>query len=357
MKTFQGFTVSKGTAVGRIVKKKEEAACEIEKFASDPEHEVRRLKQARETCLKELEGMRENAARQLGEKNAEIFEAHEAMLEDDFFFEEIETSIRDNGYSAPWAAKQAGEAFVVSLGQVQDQYLAERTVDIQDIFDSLLRTMTREEARTFCELPEHTIYIAKELTPSDTMNLDLSRVDAFIVEHGGKNSHVAIIARAAGKAALIGAEGICDAAEDGETAAVDGDKEEAYLSPDQATLHSCQHKIDAENSRRADLQTLVEKRAETADGHAVELFANIAVPEDIGRALENGAEGVGLFRTEFLYINRKDYPTEEEQFEKYRGAAEALKGKPLIIRTMDVGGDKTVDYFHIPKEENPFLGM
>ena len=356
MKTFRGVTVSQGFAIGRIYKKEAECLEDFEQFGSNPEQELVRLGAARKDSLDQLEVMRQNAIAAIGEESAEIFEAHQSFLEDDCFFETIEISIRENKYSAPWAVKQAGDTFISSLGQVRDQYIAERVADIKDIFQTLLRNLTTQGSRKTLEIPEHTILIAKELTPSDTMNLDLRKVDAFITETGGKNSHVAIIARAAGKVALVGVPNVFDNAENGEQAAVDGDAGELYICPDDKTLSSCKYKYDGESGRKKKLLELIGMPAETPDGHRVELFANIATPEDAYLAMENDAMGVGLFRTEFVFINRSDYPSEEEQFERYLKAALALKGKTLIIRTLDVGGDKTVPYFGIPEEENPFLG-
>jgi len=356
MKTFRGVTVSQGFAIGRIYKKEAERIEDFEQFASNTEQELNRLNTARKDSLDQLEVMRQDAIAAVGEDSAEIFEAHQSFLEDDCFFETIEEAIRQNNYSAPFAVKKAGDDFISSLGQVKDQYIAERVSDIKDIFQTLLRNLTSKGVRKTFEIPEHTILVAKELTPSDTMNLDLRKVDAFITETGGKNSHVAIIARAAGKVALVGVQGVFDNAENGEEAAVDGEAGELYLSPDNGTLSSCKDKYDGEDGRRKKLLELIGKPAETPDGHRVELFANIAIPEDAYLAMENDAMGVGLFRTEFVFINRSDYPSEEEQFERYREAALALKGKTMIVRTLDVGGDKSVPYFGIPQEENPFLG-
>ncbi len=356
MKTFRGVTVSQGFAIGHIYKKEAECIEEFEQYSSNSEQELNRLSTARKDSLDQLEIMRQDAIATVGEDSAEIFEAHQSFLEDDCFFETIEESIRENGYSAPWAVRQAGDSFISSLGQLKDQYIAERVSDIKDIFQNLLRNLTSKGSRKTFDISEHTILVAKELTPSDTMNLDLRKVDAFITETGGKNSHVAIIARAAGKVALVGVPGVFDNAENGEEAAVDGEMGELYISPDNKTLCSCKDKYDSESGRKKKLLELVGKSAETADGHRVEIFANIANPEDAYLAMENDAMGVGLFRTEFVFINRSDYPSEEEQFEHYRKAALALKGKPLIIRTLDVGGDKTVPYFGIHQEENPFLG-
>lgn len=356
MKVLHGLTVSQGIAIGHIWKKEQCAPQRFEHYASEPLRELEKLGRARQKALERLEAMRKKAETEVDAQSAEIFEAHQSFLEDDCFFETVESEIREQGISAAWAVEKTGNGFAKAVGRAADEYLAERAADIEDIIQTLIGILTGQDGQSFRDLPEHTILVAKELTPSDTMNLDIHKVDAFVTETGGKNSHVAIIARAAGKVALIGAEGVCELAENGETAAVDGASAEICLSPDEKTLLLYEGKRKLEFDKKTELAALIGRRTATPDGRGVELLANIATPEDVRLALENDAEGVGLFRTEFVYIDRSDYPSEEEQFERYRDAAEAMKKRPLVIRTMDIGGDKGVPYFGIAKEDNPFLG-
>ena len=351
-----GLAASEGAAVGSVFKKKSDEISQYPKVSSFPEDEIENLLAARQTCLKQLDSLIEKAEKDLGKEHAEIFEAHKALVQDDCFFEEIENDIRECGYSAPWAVHQGGQKFAEILMCSDDPYMAERAVDICDVVSRMERILVGKSSDEATSLCDRTVIVAKNLTPSDTMQMDISKVIAFITEEGGKNSHVAIIARAAGIPAIVGAQGICAVVNNGDTIAIDAKEGLIYIDPDPKTLDDCTDKYQTEKSRRTALSSMIGLPTCTKDGVKPALYANMGSMNDLTSVSDSDASGIGLFRTEFLFMNRDTLPTEEEQFEDYRKVAETMGTRPVIIRTFDVGGDKEASVLQLEKEENPFLG-
>ncbi|MDD3659708.1 MAG: phosphoenolpyruvate--protein phosphotransferase [Lachnospiraceae bacterium] len=353
MKSFTGKTVFDGVAVGKILfyGKKEEVV-KREKV-EDTDAEISRLEEAVKDSTDQLGMLYEKALKEVGEANAAIFEIHQMMLQDEDFLDAIRNMIRTQNVNAEYATASTGDHFSQMFASMEDEYMRARAADVKDISERLIRVLAGVEEKEI-EGEEQVIIIAEDLAPSETVQLDKSKVLAFVTRLGSSNSHTAILARTMNIPALIGVE--IDPEWDGKMGAVDGAKATLYLEPDESTLEMIAQKKRRQDEYKKMLLELKGKETVAPDGRKINLYANIGNIGDAGSALYNDAEGIGLFRSEFLYLEKDHYPTEEEQFQAYKAVAETMAGKKVIIRTLDIGADKQVDYFEMEKEENPAMG-
>lgn len=356
---FSGVCGVKGIGTGKaFVVGREETVPEDYLIAPEKaDEEVSRFKAALEVTKHQVLHVRARASNESGEKEAQIFDAHLMILEDPSLIDGVITSIREHHLCAASATRQVFEQYGAVLSELGDSYFRERVSDLKDVGNRLVRTILgKAEAKRLDSLCEDSIVVAHELTPSDIAMMDKARVRGLVTETGGETSHVAIISRSMGITAVLGVEGITAKVRDGDWVIVDGFKGKVIVNPTEGQRVEYQKLYEAGEALKGQLQQLVGLPAETTDGYRIEAVANIASPGEVDFVLANGGEGVGLFRTEFLYLDRNNLPSEDEQFEVYKKVAVGLGARPVIIRTLDVGGDKRVDSISIPKEENPFLG-
>lgn len=352
MEVFQGKSIFKGVAIGPLLYYgKKETTVRREKI-EDTEAEVARYKEAREKSVAQLRQLHDDSVKKVGEENAAIFDVHAMLMEDEDFCEAIENAIRTQNVNAEYAVAVAGENFSKMFAEMEDEYFKARSADMKDISERLIRVLTGEDEMHSFEEPS--IIIADDLMPSETVQLDKEKVLAFVTRLGSSNSHTAILARTMNIPALID----IPIREDwnGKLAAVDGHTGTFYLEPDEETLHEMEEKRDRDLEARRLLQELKGKKNISLDGKEINLYANIGGLKDVAAVLSNDGGGVGLFRSEFLYIGRDSLPTEEEQFQAYKAVVETMAGKRVIIRTLDIGADKKADYLKLEKEDNPALG-
>ena len=352
MEVFQGKSIFKGVAIGPLLYYgKKETTVRREKI-EDTEAEVARYKEAREKSVAQLRQLHDDSVKKVGEENAAIFDVHAMLMEDEDFCEAIENAIRTQNVNAEYAVAVAGENFSKMFAEMEDEYFKARSADMKDISERLIRVLTGEDEMHSFEEPS--IIIADDLMPSETVQLDKEKVLAFVTRLGSSNSHTAILARTMNIPALID----IPIREDwnGKLAAVDGHTGTFYLEPDEETLHEMEEKRDRDLETRRLLQELKGKKNISLDGKEINLYANIGGLKDVAAVLSNDGGGVGLFRSEFLYIGRDSLPTEEEQFQAYKAVVETMAEKRVIIRTLDIGADKKADYLELEKEDNPALG-
>ncbi len=349
----RGIGASDGYGIGKVVIKKELAVPKRE-AAKDVEEELRQLEVAFVSAEKDLEAEYEQKVETLGAEHGEIFKAHIAMLQDPELKKTIQDMIKNEKVVAAFATKSAIDQFVGMFEAMDNPYFRERALDIKDIGGRLTKKLLNIEEATF--EGSGLIIVAKDLTPSDTAKIDKTQVEGFITAIGGNTSHSAIIARTLGIPAIMGVKGILEAVKDGDVLVIDGFTGELFINPDKETLHKYELKKSEFEARQRALLIFKDEKSKTKDGHVIEIGANIASPDDVEPALANGAEGVGLFRSEFIYMNRVTAPNEAEQFEAYKAVLEGMSPRPVVIRTLDAGGDKHIPYLNIPEEMNPFLG-
>lgn len=355
MELYRGKSVFGGIAIGRLhIYSKKNLQVKRERI-EDAEAEVTRFHAAREKAIEQLAGLYEKSLTAVGEANAAIFEIHQMMLQDDDYIESAENMIRTQQVNAEYAVAATSDNFANMFAAMDDDYMKGRAADVRDVSERVLLILSGQEAGGIMT-DEPVIIVADDLAPSETVQMDKSKVLSFVTVHGSTNSHTAILARTMGIPALIGTPVPLDASLDGRLAVVDGDTGQFYVEPDEQTLAKMQQKYDEMQTRKELLQTLKGKESVTLDGRKIMLYANIGNYKDLSLVLENDAEGIGLFRSEFLYLESSTYPTEEEQLKVYRAVAETMAGKRVIIRTLDIGADKQADYFELPKEENPAMG-
>ncbi|MDO5649708.1 MAG: phosphoenolpyruvate--protein phosphotransferase [Gallicola sp.] len=349
----KGIGSSEGIAVGKIfLLEKEEIEVSAEKIEEESkEQELTRIKKAFTSYRLDLENMSVD-----NEVQKEVISAHLSMLDDPFLVESVENKITNENQNAEYALKTSINEMVAMMEGLDDPYLKERAADYKDIGEGLLYKLAGKEKADLSVLPENTILVAKELTPTDTSNMDKNSVIGFAMDLGGKTAHVSIIAQTLGIPALVGMKDISQTVKTGEDAIIDAFEDKMILSPDQAEKNEYTERSKKIQEEKERLDKGKFDKAVTLDDHTVEVVTNIGNIDDLELGLSQGAEGVGLFRTEFLYMENDHFPTEEEQFAVYKEAAEKLGDKPLIIRTLDIGGDKALSYFEFPEEENPFLG-
>lgn len=353
MRKLNGKPVFGGIAIGRIhIYEKEENPVKRVKV-TDTAAEIRRFEEAKETAKSQLAALYEKALVEVGEINAMIFDVHQMMLEDLDYVEAITHMIENQSINAEYAVAATADNFSEMFASMDDDYMKARAADVKDISNRVIAVLQgRTEAGMHGEEP--VIILADDLAPSETVQLDKSKVLAFVTRHGSTNSHTAILARTMNIPALIGVDFDVDA--DGKQAIVDGYSGTVYIEPEPAVLEQYEEKQRENQEKKRLLQELKGKENVTLDGTKIKLYANIGCVSDVAAALQNDAGGIGLFRSEFLYLQSQTFPTEEEQFLAYKTVAENMAGKQVIIRTLDIGADKQVDYFNLAKEENPAMG-
>ncbi len=357
MKVFKGKGVCGAIAMGQICVFKRRDASVKRHIIKDSEAEISRLERAKLLAKQELSAIYDKALYEVGETNASIFEIHIMMIDDDDYNESIKSIIRTQHVNAEYAVSVAKENFASMFSAMDDSYMQARAADVKDISNRIIACLSDKEQYDI--LPDEKVIIcADDLAPSETVSLDKEKVLAFVTAYGSSNSHTAILARNMNIPALIGlGEEFLDEISDGDMAIVDGFTGELYLEPDDRTLSKMEKKRQADLEKRMLLHKLKGKDNTTLDGRRVEIFANIGSVQEIGSVLLNDAGGIGLFRSEFLYLEQNDYPTEEQQFSIYRKVLESMAGKKVVIRTLDIGADKKCEYFGLGNEENPALGF
>ena len=348
-----GKSILKGIAIGKIrfIKKTKSEVSDAE--IDNIDLELERYENAKEKAISELNTLHDKAVVEAGEDNAEIFEIHAMMLEDDDYNDSIREIINSQHKSAEYAVLTTGENFAETFNSMDDAYMQARSADVLDISQRVINILTGADISSM-QNDEPEIIVAEDLAPSETVQLDKSKLLGFVTHLGSTNSHTAILARTMNIPALIGAEISEDW--DGKTAIIDGYNHCIYIEPTEDLYNSLNAKRVADIQQRALLQELKKKPNITLDGKEINVFANIGNASDVGMVLQNDAGGIGLFRSEFIYLNSKTFPTEDEQFAIYKRIAEVMAGKKVIIRTLDIGADKQVDYFNLDKEDNPALG-
>ena len=352
MITATGKSILKGIAIGKVKFFKKEQA-KISDVVSDVETELKKFEEAKKKAQTQLRALYDKAVVEAGENYAAIFQIHIMMLDDDNFVTSIQEIIKNQKKSAAYAVKTAGETFAEKFASMDDEYLKARASDVRDISARVVNILTGND-KNFEESDEPFIIVAEDLAPSETVQLDKSKLLGFVTHLGSTNSHTAILARSMNIPALIGTE--ISEEWDGKLAIIDGYNSCIYIEPNDDLLQTLDKKRIRDIQQRALLQELKGKPNVTLDGTEIKLYANIGNVSDVGMVLQNDAGGIGLFRSEFIYLHSEDFPTEDEQFAIYKQVAEMMDGKKVIIRTLDIGADKQADYFRLPKEDNPALG-
>lgn len=356
MKEYKGKSVFGGIAIGRIkvYNKSEQQVKRV--HVDDTEHEKKRYYAAIDKAARQLQELYDKAVKEVGEANAAIFEMHQIMLTDDDYKESVENIIESQHVNAEYAVAQTGDNYAAMFAAMEDEYMRGRSADVKDISERLINILSGFNASSMVS-DEPVIIVAEDLAPSETVQLDKDKILSFVSVKGSVNSHTAILARTMGIPALIGTPVIPDNDIDGKMGIVDGNSGCLYVDPDNEKLGYYRKKRDEQLKQKELLQLLKGREDITIDGRKIKLYANIGNVKDVMTVKANDAAGIGLFRSEFIYLERDTFPTEEEQFNIYRTVAENMAGKPVIIRTLDIGADKQCDYFNMDKEDNPALGM
>lgn len=354
MVTYVGKSILKGIAVGRLLFYAKEEQMVQRRSVDDVEAELLRYEKARAEAMAELSALYEKALKEVGEVNAAIFEVQSMMLEDDDFNDAVRNLMESQKVNAEYAAAVTGDNFAKMFSEMEDEYFKARSADVKDVSERVVKLLHGKG--TVWEIgDEPVILAAKDLAPSETVQMDKTKLLGFVTELGSSNSHTAILARTMNIPALIGVPVREDM--NGKMAVIDGEQGIFYVDPDEETLSAYQEKLKEQERKRKLLAELKGKENVTLDGKKIELYANIGSIGDTAKALANDAGGIGLFRSEFLYLEKSDYPTEEEQFQAYKAVAETMAGKKVVIRTLDIGADKQVEYFGLDHEENPAMGL
>ena len=355
MQIYNGKSVFGGIAIGKIsvYQKKEQQVKRVK--IDDPEQEMARYEKAKAEGIKQLQGLYDKALREVGEANAAIFEVHQMMMEDEGYNESVENIIRSQGVNAEYAVATTGDNYAQMFSAMDDDYMRERAADVRDISERLLTILNGEETGAV-DADEPKVIVSEDLAPSKTVQLDKHKDPSFVTVKGSLNSHTAILARTMAIPALVNTSVSLESEIDGRLGIVDGADGTFYVDPDEETLAEMKKRQEEDLSRKQLLLTLKGKENVTLDGQKVMLYANIGNIKDLATVIQNDAGGIGLFRSEFIYLEKEDFPTEEEQFQIYRQVAQTMAGKRVIIRTLDIGADKQCDYFHMEHEENPALG-
>ena len=352
---YKGKSVYKGIVMGPVaVLKKNDYQVKRARI-EDPEADVKRVKEAVEVSKKQLGRLYDKAVREVGEASAAIFEVHQMMLEDEDYLESMENMIRTELVNAEYAAAATGDNFAEMFAAMDDEYMKARSADVKDISERLVRNLSGEGDNDLSSM-EPSVIVADDLSPSETVQMDKEKILAFVTVHGSTNSHTAILARMMNIPALIGVPMDLNGLKTGMTAVVDGFSGQVIFEPEEDVQKETEKRMQEEAEKQKLLEELKGKENITPDGRKINIYANIGSVGDLGYVMENDAGGIGLFRSEFLYLGRNDFPTEEEQFQAYKQAVQTMAGKKVIIRTLDIGADKQVEYFNLGKEENPALG-
>ncbi len=354
-KKFSGKTVYNGITMGkvRVLRKDQEQI--RRKRVENPESEIERMQRAAEASKQQLAALYDKAVKEVGESSAAIFEVHQMVLEDEDYLDAICHVIRTEMVNAEYAAAITGDNFAAMFAGMEDEYMQARAADVKDISARLVRNLSGQGSADFSAM-EPSVIVADDLSPSETVQMDKKKILAFVTVHGSTNSHTAILARMMNIPALIGVQMDLNEISTGMTAIVDGTAGEVIFEPTEFQCSEAEKKIAGEQEKLRLLQELKGKKNETHDGRTINIYANIGSVSDVGYVLENDAGGIGLFRSEFLYLGREDFPSEEEQFQAYKQVVQMMGQKKVIIRTLDIGADKQADYFGLGKEDNPALG-
>lgn len=352
----KGIGTSSGIAIGKAYIYKSPNMNIKKKYIVNIDREINILNRGFEVIRKEIQGLYDIALETMGKGNAEIFSAHMLILEDPELYKSIIEKIQDERVNCEWALREVSRYYISLFDDIEDEYLKARVIDIKDVTTRLLRCILNIETADLSKIEKNTIIIAEDLTPTDTIQINRENVSGFITELGGRTSHTAIIARLFEIPSIVGVKNILNIVKDGDIIAMDGERGEFILNPSQEDLDLFEERLAILNLDKKTRQSMKGLETISLDGYKIELGGNIGSPKEIDQVLDNDGEGVGLFRTEFLFMDKYRCPTEEEQFIAYKEAAEKLGDKPLIIRTLDIGGDKELFYLNLPKEMNPFLG-
>lgn len=353
---YKGTSASAGIGIGKAVIVKEEKLVITRKAVSDTAAEIRRFKGALEKTIKDTERIAEDLAARVGEKEAEIMKGHMMLLSDPMLTGEIEGSIQNEGINSEIAVENVCSMYADMFASMGDELMQQRATDMRDLKTRLQKTLMGIQSVDISSLPKGSVIVAEDLTPSMTAGINPDNVTGIVTELGGRTSHSAILARALEIPAVVAVTAFLSEAKEGDDIVLDGSTGEIYLNPEPAVKEEYQHKKNQFMAEKKELEQYIGKPSVTKDGVKVEIVANIGKPEDVDKVLRYDGEGIGLFRTEFLFMDRTAAPTEEEQYEAYKQVAIAMKGKPVIIRTLDIGGDKEIPYLGLEKDENPFLG-
>ena len=355
--TLQGIAASDGIAIAKVYTLTEPDLTVTKVTVEDSEKEVSRLDDALAASIKDVELIKETALKNLGEEEAQVFDAHLMVLSDPELIGQVKDSITSNKVNAESALKEVTDMFIsIFAGMEDNPYMQERAADIRDVSKRVFAHLLGVKIPSPATIKDEVIIVAADLTPSDTAQLNRQYVKAFVTDIGGRTSHSAIMARSLEIPAIVGTKEVTSIAKDGDIIIVDGLSGDVFLNPSEEVIAEYRAKAEAFAAQQAEWEKLKDSKTYTKDGHQVELAANIGTPKDLEGVVNNGAEGVGLYRTEFLYMDSHEMPTEEDQFEAYKAVLEGMNGKPVVVRTMDIGGDKELPYLPLPHEMNPFLG-
>ncbi len=355
--TLQGIAASDGIAIAKVYTLTEPDLSFTKISVEDTDKEISRLEEALVVSTKEIELIKETALKNLGEEEAQVFEAHLMVLSDPELVGQVKDAITSQKVNAEHALKEVSDMFIsIFAGMEDNPYMQERAADIRDVSKRILANLLGVKIPSPATIKDEVVVVAGDLTPSDTAQLNRQYVKAFVTDIGGRTSHSAIMARSLEIPAIVGTKEITSLAKDGDLIIIDGLSGDVFLNPSDDVVAEYRAKAEAFAAQQAEWEKLKDADTFTKDGHQVELAANIGTPKDLEGVINNGAEGVGLYRTEFLYMDSHDMPTEEDQFEAYKAVLEGMNGKPVVVRTMDIGGDKELPYLPLPHEMNPFLG-
>ena len=355
--TLHGIAASDGIAIAKVYTLTEPDLTVTKVTVEDSEKEVSRLDDALAASIKDVELIKETALKNIGEEEAQVFDAHLMVLSDPELIGQVKDSITSNKVNAESALKEVTDMFIsIFAGMEDNPYMQERAADIRDVSKRILAHLLGVKIPSPATIKDEVIIVAADLTPSDTAQLNRQYVKAFVTDIGGRTSHSAIMARSLEIPAIVGTKEVTSIAKDGDIIIVDGLSGDVFLNPSEEVIAEYRAKAEAFAAQQAEWEKLKDSKTYTKDGHQVELAANIGTPKDLEGVVHNGAEGVGLYRTEFLYMDSHEMPTEEDQFEAYKAVLEGMNGKPVVVRTMDIGGDKELPYLPLPHEMNPFLG-
>lgn len=354
---YKGIAGSEGIGIGKVVIIEEHEVVIEDRTISDTEAEINRVREGIEKFVADTTAMADKMEATVGAKDADILRGHIMLLQDPTIEEQIVDLINNEKVNAEKALDQVLEQTAELFSQIPDELLQQRATDLRDIKGRILKILLGIEEQDISEVPEGTVLVARDLTPSMTAGIIPEKIAGVLTEVGGRTSHSAILARAMEIPAVLSIEGICSQVKNGDTVVLNGTTGEAIVNPDEETIAVYEKMLEDYRKERELLKQYTGKPTVSKDGTKVELVCNIGKPEDAKKAVECDGEGIGLFRTEFLFMDRDTIPTEEEQFEAYKSVAETMAGKPVIIRTLDIGGDKEIPYLGLEKEENPFLGF
>lgn len=355
--TLSGIAASTGIAIAKAFRLENPELTVKQQQVNNPSDEIVRFDAAVAQAAAELEVIKEKTAQQISDKEAEIFGAHLLVLSDPELIGPIKERITSDSINAELALQETSDMFITMFEAMDNEYMKERAADIKDVRKRLLSHLLGVKIQDPSMIDEEVIVIAEDLTPSDTVQLNAQFVKGFITDIGGRTSHSAILARTLEIPAVVGAQNAMATIRNGQTVIIDGLQGTIIVDPDEATISEFEQQKIAYDSQKAEWAKLKDEPTLSADGQHVELAANIGTPKDLAGVLEHGAEGIGLYRTEFLYMGREAFPTEDEQFDAYSKVLKGMQGKPTVVRTLDIGGDKELTYLDLPKELNPFLGL